>query len=217
MSPAQDDATSNWAQQDLKCVALPDGAIIPGHKYANFEHVKGNLAKGRMKHIQKDVELLTADLPDNIFVRYAEDRPDFMKILIAGTEGTPYAYGLFEFDLYCSLEYPLKPPNLTFRTTGKSPLSRSKKKEKNLPDWCANQAATHSDSTPISTPTATSVFLSLAHGVNLAGSRTRVLYSVSCRFSRLVYLTRSLLVTSQPGCSAKVSQKAWSTICSCME
>lgn len=71
-----------------------------------------------MKHIFKDIEILSRELPENIYVRYAEDRPDFMKILIAGVQETPYAGGLFEFDLWCPGEYPALPPKVTFCTTG---------------------------------------------------------------------------------------------------
>lgn len=104
-----------------QCIALANDKIIPGHRYAKHENEAANVAKDRMKYILKDIELLTADLPDDIYVRYAEDRPDFMKIIITGTQGTPYAGGLFEFDLYCPANYPIEPPRMTFCTTGKSP------------------------------------------------------------------------------------------------
>jgi baculoviral IAP repeat-containing protein 6 len=40
---------------------------------------------------------------------------DSCRILIAGPEGTPYENGLFEFDLWCTAEFPYKPPRMFFR------------------------------------------------------------------------------------------------------
>lgn len=40
-----------------------------------------------------------------------------MKILIIGSEDTPYHNGLFEFDLSCNNEFPTKPPLVAFKTT----------------------------------------------------------------------------------------------------
>ena len=40
------------------------------------------------------------------------------KILIAGPSGTPYSYGLFEFDCFLPLTYPNTPPLVHLRTTG---------------------------------------------------------------------------------------------------
>jgi ubiquitin-protein ligase len=71
-----------------------------------------------MKHVLRDIKILNKELPDGIFVRYAEDQPDYMKILIVGNQDTPYAFGLFEFDLFCSASYPGTPPRVGFCTTG---------------------------------------------------------------------------------------------------
>lgn len=38
--------------------------------------------------------------------------------MIAGPEGTPYAGGLFEFDVFIPLNYPHSPPQVHLRTTG---------------------------------------------------------------------------------------------------
>jgi len=53
---------------------------------------------------------LSSSLPNDsynaIFVRSYSKRLDVMKALISGAEGTPYANGLFEYDVYLSNEYP---------------------------------------------------------------------------------------------------------------
>jgi ubiquitin-protein ligase len=38
--------------------------------------------------------------------------------MIAGPVGTPYAFGLFEFDCFLPLQYPNAPPQMHLRTTG---------------------------------------------------------------------------------------------------
>jgi ubiquitin-protein ligase len=38
--------------------------------------------------------------------------------MIAGPQGTPYAGGLFEFDVFMPLNYPNSPPLVHLRTTG---------------------------------------------------------------------------------------------------
>jgi ubiquitin-protein ligase len=41
-----------------------------------------------------------------------------MRVLIAGSEGTPYSHGLFAYDLYFEDEYPNVPPKMVITTTG---------------------------------------------------------------------------------------------------
>jgi ubiquitin-protein ligase len=47
-----------------------------------------------------------------------DQRCDLLKVLISGSDGTPYANGLFEFDVFFPTNYPLSPPKLSFLTTG---------------------------------------------------------------------------------------------------
>ncbi|KZL84437.1 ubiquitin-conjugating enzyme [Colletotrichum incanum] len=72
---------------------------------------------GRIKRIVYDLSMLRTSLPEGIFVRHDSSRLDAMKVLIVGPEGTPYDNGLFEFDLFCPLEYPNTPPLMKFKTT----------------------------------------------------------------------------------------------------
>ncbi|KAH7311467.1 ubiquitin-conjugating enzyme/RWD-like protein [Stachybotrys elegans] len=72
----------------------------------------------RMRRLMHDITMLGTSLPEGIWVRHGLGRIDMMKILIAGPVGTPYEYGLFEFDLFCTASYPTKPPVMEFRTTG---------------------------------------------------------------------------------------------------
>ncbi|KAF9869866.1 ubiquitin-conjugating enzyme [Colletotrichum karsti] len=74
-------------------------------------------APGRMKRLVRELSILRSCLPEGIFVRYDGDRLDAMKVLITGPADTPYENGLFEFDLFCDVEYPREPPHVLFKTT----------------------------------------------------------------------------------------------------
>jgi ubiquitin-protein ligase len=41
-----------------------------------------------------------------------------MKAIITGASGTPYAHGVYEFDLYFNDNYPKDPPKMNLMTTG---------------------------------------------------------------------------------------------------
>ena len=79
---------------------------------------------GRTLHIARELASLSTSIPCNneasIFVRVDEDRNDVIKILMSGPIGTPYANGLYEFDILLPGDYPRVPPKVTFRTTDKS-------------------------------------------------------------------------------------------------
>ncbi|KAH0565305.1 hypothetical protein GP486_001305 [Trichoglossum hirsutum] len=74
--------------------------------------------KGRIMHLTKELATMATSLPEGIFVRVSDGRPDVMKCLITGPEGTPYEGGLFEFDVWCPEAYPNCPPKCQLKTTG---------------------------------------------------------------------------------------------------
>uniref|UniRef100_A0A7S4QRC8 UBC core domain-containing protein n=2 Tax=Ditylum brightwellii TaxID=49249 RepID=A0A7S4QRC8_9STRA len=78
----------------------------------------------RMLRIHTEVTGLQQDLPveweSSIFVRVDEDRPDVMKACIIAPEGTPYANGVFEFDIKLPDKYPDEPPSVQFMTTNQN-------------------------------------------------------------------------------------------------
>ena len=53
----------------------------------------------RIKRLVTEVSEMATSLPPNVFVRVDEVRPDVMKCLMVGPEGTPYEGGLFEYVL----------------------------------------------------------------------------------------------------------------------
>lgn len=112
-------ASSAWHRAN--CLReVPDHDILEGFYFARdaAEAEKSKPAPGRMRKLLAQVTSLSTDLPEGIFVRHGEGRPDLLKVLIVGPAGTPYEHGLFEFDMFCCNDFPTSPPKLRFRTTG---------------------------------------------------------------------------------------------------
>ncbi|KAF2446851.1 UBC-like protein [Karstenula rhodostoma CBS 690.94] len=76
-----------------------------------------------MRKIITDLTILSTSLPGGIYVRHSSNRPDIIKAMIIGPEGTPYENGLFEFDIFCANNYPNEPPQVKFKTTGNGTAS----------------------------------------------------------------------------------------------
>src|SRR5271170_1284142 len=68
--------------------------------------------------LAKELSTMATSLPPGIFVRNIPNRPDCIKAIIVGPEGTPYYGGLFEFDIFPPGGYPQDPPEVRFKTTG---------------------------------------------------------------------------------------------------
>ncbi|CAB3399752.1 unnamed protein product [Caenorhabditis bovis] len=78
--------------------------------------------RDRTKRIAKELASMATALPLNasnsIFITVDESRCDIIKALISGPDDTPYANGLFEFDIFFPTGYPYSPPKCAFLTTG---------------------------------------------------------------------------------------------------
>ena len=77
------------------------------------------------KVLLKDARRAYKDLPKphpnaSIFVCYAEERMDIVRAVCVGPQGTPYAYGMFVFDISYPQLYPNAAPMVHFMTTGES-------------------------------------------------------------------------------------------------
>jgi baculoviral IAP repeat-containing protein 6 len=98
-------------------------------KQFHYAQAAANAAKnpkqgvGRMKKLLAQISSLSTDLPEGIFVRHGESRIDVLKVMIVGPADTPYEHGLFEFDMFCDNDFPKKPPQMFFRTTGNGLVS----------------------------------------------------------------------------------------------
>jgi len=80
----------------------------------------GGSGKILVKEARKCKQMLPQPLPEAaLFVCFEEDRMDVCRAVISGMEETPYALGLFVFDIFFPSMFPSAPPLVTFMTTGK--------------------------------------------------------------------------------------------------
>jgi ubiquitin-protein ligase len=106
---------------------------MAGHKLEGLEGVRDShywKSYGTMRvmptrmarKVMQELVALRRDLPLNrregVILRYDEERADFIKILIFGSEDTPYAAGCFEYHIYCPPTYPDVAPSVWLMTTG---------------------------------------------------------------------------------------------------
>lgn len=104
--------------QEENRVTFTDEVLV-AHRYATeMANLKTSVAKNRLSTISKEIATLTTSLPTGIFLKIAESRSDVMKVMIVGSEGSPYAGGLFTFDIFLPAEYPLMPPKMAFVLDG---------------------------------------------------------------------------------------------------
>ena len=116
-APAEPASLAQYHREN--CVLdAPDIAFDDNYYYISEAVKMKHSDPSRMKTIVGEIASLRENLPEGIYVRYAESRPDVMKVLIIGPNDTPYEKGLFEFDVFCPAEYPVLPPNVQFKTTG---------------------------------------------------------------------------------------------------
>lgn len=68
--------------------------------------------------VKRDIAELKADPPPGVFIAPSEN--DFTRIdaIVVGPRDTPYEGGFFRFRITCPPEYPMKPPDVRFLTTG---------------------------------------------------------------------------------------------------
>uniref|UniRef100_A0A7S2STB9 E2 ubiquitin-conjugating enzyme n=1 Tax=Rhizochromulina marina TaxID=1034831 RepID=A0A7S2STB9_9STRA len=76
----------------------------------------------RSKRLGKELRRLADALPlsphATIFLRFDEDHPEYMQACLTGPPETPYAHGIFVFDIFCPPAYPEIPPKVQLITTG---------------------------------------------------------------------------------------------------
>lgn len=83
---------------------LEESAIMARYTRAKDTSFKGtgSTSNQRMRVLHRELHMLRTSLPIGIYVKMASNRPDIIKALIIGPEGTPYEGGLFEFDILCT-------------------------------------------------------------------------------------------------------------------
>jgi hypothetical protein len=115
----QEESMEQWHREH--CVdEVPDETLQQNFYFSRLaSDVDGMPTKrGRIKHLMSELSTLQTALPEGIYVRHGSSRLDCMKVMISGPKDTPYEGGLFEFDLFCPLNYPNEAPKMQFKTTG---------------------------------------------------------------------------------------------------
>lgn len=83
---------------------------------------ESNLAPNGTKRINKELtalkKTLPCDSPAAIFCLVYGSNMSKIRCLLSGTVDTPYAHGLYCFDIFLPSDYPQVPPQFFFRTTG---------------------------------------------------------------------------------------------------
>ncbi|OTB18593.1 hypothetical protein K445DRAFT_19195 [Daldinia sp. EC12] len=108
---------SEWHHEN--CVRdVPDDAVLRNFAFSREVCREASICpeRGRMKRLITEISTLRTSLPEGIFICHGSSRLDIMKVLIIGPKHTPYEHGMFEFDLYCSVDYPKSPPKMVFKT-----------------------------------------------------------------------------------------------------
>ncbi|KAI1463445.1 uncharacterized protein F4812DRAFT_248424 [Daldinia caldariorum] len=108
---------SEWHREN--CVRdAPDDTVLRNFAFARevSRETSISVERGRMKRLITEVSTLRTSLPEGIFICHGSSRLDIMRVLIIGPKHTPYEHGMFEFDLYCSADYPKFPPKMCFKT-----------------------------------------------------------------------------------------------------
>ena len=97
---------NDWGPEQLSTYIYPDSP----------------LDQEGLSRMNKEIKALTRALPCEpsgaVFVSIDSSNLSRLKVLISGTEDTPYEHGLFLFDIKLDPNYPNSPPKMTIKTTG---------------------------------------------------------------------------------------------------
>ena len=96
------------------------------HSYSNFAANVQTPSSKKLIRLAQEIADLTESLPcevsNSVFAVVDKQRVDFMKCVIMGSAGTPYAHGAFVYDIYFDENYPNGPPKINLSTTGGSAI-----------------------------------------------------------------------------------------------
>ena len=99
-----------------------EGESMSHHFVQNLVKAGGSILPAKRKRLMREMREMADRLPLHadgcIAVRHDEVRMDAMKAIVVGAAGTPYANGLFLFDIYFPSEYPNCPLQVHNCTTG---------------------------------------------------------------------------------------------------
>ena len=128
-------SSASWAEYNAANRVEYTSGVMASTRFQPMAQYIRESPRQRLRKITMELADMTISLPDNIFVKVQEERPDVMKCLIIGPGDTPYEGGIFEsvsqmskttpkltstrFDILCDGDYPYAPPKLAFLTHNK--------------------------------------------------------------------------------------------------
>jgi baculoviral IAP repeat-containing protein 6 len=87
--------------------------------YHEFKNKSTVISSKLTKRIFSEIDNIIETIKDfDCYVLVSEANVCLFKLLFIPDSETPYAYGMFEFDLYIPGDYPNSPPSVKFLTTG---------------------------------------------------------------------------------------------------
>lgn len=108
-------------RQILRPLAFDFVHDLAGHAFAKNKSSSSSMSASQRKVILKELSTYQTALPiengSSVFIRAMEGRMDLLRCLIIGPDESPYACGLFFFDIHLG-NYPTNPPMVKFLTTG---------------------------------------------------------------------------------------------------
>lgn len=69
-----------------------------------------------LKAVLREHQILRSSLPEGVYVRTWEASLEFMRVLIVGPSGTPYALAPFIFDIHLGKHFPYNAPSVFFHS-----------------------------------------------------------------------------------------------------
>jgi ubiquitin-protein ligase len=93
------------------------------HNFTNFKYENNkNLTFEQILRLNKEFNIIKKSIvlskDASLFVIIEKDNISKIKFIISGPKDTPYAYGLFVFDVVINKDFPSKPPSVTFVNNG---------------------------------------------------------------------------------------------------
>ena len=114
---AEDSSLAGGYRKALRCEVMGYVNDLPNSIF-KAEKSASNVIKSRRitMEIPKFADYLPCEHTNSIFVRVNEAHNNSMNILISGSSGTPYAHGLYHFEMFCDDGFPISPPKMQLLT-----------------------------------------------------------------------------------------------------
>lgn len=105
----EDDPSFEFDEEKVKFVeSVPDDHFFKRHNPGTNPRF--------IKHYHSEMQKLSKDLPKGIRLIAYESDTHKLRVLIHGTQDTPYEDGVFFFDIYLPETYPLVPPEVYYHS-----------------------------------------------------------------------------------------------------